>query len=445
MDLYQDTPVLDSSAAYSQDQGLTAPEIASAPAGIDLLDASLVTQEIIEPQHSTLPESHSPLLVSYDEQPSELGKSSLPEQDEYTLSYQESPVKEEAEFNFEKELPAPPCVMKQNEQDLLMNFSASHFQEEETTSSIPESPSRKEEFDAEIISKNVESESKAGHQEEEEESQPEEECTSSEVIQVLASAPVMEQAQEKPPKVPEHSSSSSINESPSRPLEPVTSTEEIKTRSVKSSKYEAERPTTGGLIDLSHLNACVVELIYWRDPRKSGVVFGSILAILLSLSVVSFISVVSYASLAVLAITLSFRLYKNVLQAVQKTQDGHPFKEYLEIDVTIPSEKVHEVADLSAARLNAALVELRRLFLVEDLIDSFKFGLALWSLTYVGAWFNGITLVILAFIGLFAFPKVYETHQEKIDQNVDLVRGKINEIVDKVTAVLPIGKKPKSQ
>lgn len=189
----------------------------------------------------------------------------------------------------------------------------------------------------------------------------------------------------------------------------------------------------------------VVELIYWRDPRKSGVVFGSILAILLSLSVVSFISVVSYASLAVLAITLSFRLYKNVLQAVQKTQDGHPFKEYLEIDVTIPSEKVHEVADLSAARLNAALVELRRLFLVEDLIDSFKFGLALWSLTYVGAWFNGITLVILAFIGLFAFPKVYETHQEKIDQNVDLVRGKINEIVDKVTAVLPIGKKPKSQ
>jgi len=70
----------------------------------------------------------------------------------------------------------------------------------------------------------------------------------------------------------------------------------------------------------------VTDLIYWRDPRKSGVVFGALLAILLSLSVVSVVSVISYSALAVLTGTLSFRLYKNVLQAVQKTQDGHPFK-----------------------------------------------------------------------------------------------------------------------
>jgi len=190
----------------------------------------------------------------------------------------------------------------------------------------------------------------------------------------------------------------------------------------------------------------VTDLVYWRDPRKSGVVLGAVLAILLSLSVCSVVSVISYSALAVLSVTLTFRLYKNVMQAVQKTQEGHPFKEYLETDVTVSSEKVHEVADLSAARLNAALLELRRLFLVEDLIDSVKFGLILWAMTYVGSWFNGLTLVILAVVGLFSLPKVYETHQEVIDQNVDLVRGKINEIVDKVTAVLPmLGKKPKAQ
>lgn len=70
----------------------------------------------------------------------------------------------------------------------------------------------------------------------------------------------------------------------------------------------------------------VVDLVHWRDPRKSGIVLGAILAILLSLSVVSVVSVISYSALAVLSGTLSFRLYKNVLQAVQKTQDGHPFK-----------------------------------------------------------------------------------------------------------------------
>ncbi len=67
----------------------------------------------------------------------------------------------------------------------------------------------------------------------------------------------------------------------------------------------------------------------------------------------------------------------------------------MEHDVTVTTEKVHEVADLTAAKLNASLVELRRLFLVEDLVDSVKFALVLWLLTYVGSLFNGLTLVIL--------------------------------------------------
>ena len=70
----------------------------------------------------------------------------------------------------------------------------------------------------------------------------------------------------------------------------------------------------------------VAELVYWRDPKKSGVVFGAGLAILLSLTFFSIISVIAYTSLAVLSVTLSFRIYKNILQAVQKTNEGHPFK-----------------------------------------------------------------------------------------------------------------------
>lgn len=70
----------------------------------------------------------------------------------------------------------------------------------------------------------------------------------------------------------------------------------------------------------------VESLIYWRDVKKSGVVFGIGMAILLAMSMFSLISVFAYISLLTLLGTVSFRVYKTVMSAVQKTSDGHPFK-----------------------------------------------------------------------------------------------------------------------
>jgi hypothetical protein len=70
-------------------------------------------------------------------------------------------------------------------------------------------------------------------------------------------------------------------------------------------------------------------------------------------------------------------------------------REILELDLTLPQDKVREVTDIAVVHVNAAALELRRLFLVEDLVDSIKFGVLLWCLTYVGSWFNGMTLIII--------------------------------------------------
>lgn len=187
------------------------------------------------------------------------------------------------------------------------------------------------------------------------------------------------------------------------------------------------------------------ELVYWRDPKKSGIVFGSVFVVLIALTLLSLISVVAYTSLAVLSGTFAFRVYKSVLQAVQKTNDGHPFKEYLDLDLALPSDKAQELSTAIINYLNTTVTQLRRLFLVEDLVDSAKFGLFLYALTYIGSWFNGLTLLILSFVALFALPKVYETNKTVIDQYIDLVWGKIAEINAKVTAAVPFLKKEKSQ
>lgn len=70
----------------------------------------------------------------------------------------------------------------------------------------------------------------------------------------------------------------------------------------------------------------VMELLYWRNPRNTGVVFGSVLLLLVSLTRFSALSVLAHVALAVLTITISFRAYKSLLQAIKKTEEGHPFK-----------------------------------------------------------------------------------------------------------------------
>lgn len=65
------------------------------------------------------------------------------------------------------------------------------------------------------------------------------------------------------------------------------------------------------------------------------------------------------------------------------------------MEIRLPQEKAEEVSKLAVVHINAVLVEVRRLLLAEDLVDSAKFFAILWVLTYVGALFNGLTLIII--------------------------------------------------
>ncbi|NP_001191909.1 reticulon 1 isoform 1 [Acyrthosiphon pisum] len=185
----------------------------------------------------------------------------------------------------------------------------------------------------------------------------------------------------------------------------------------------------------------VEALVYWRDPISSGIVFGATLVVLLSFAYMSLISVVAYLAMFIQSACILLRLYKTALQTVNKTNESHPFQEYLDLDIRLPQEKAEEVSKLAVVHVNAVLVELRRLLLAEDLVDSAKFFGILWVLTYVGALFNGLTLIIIGFVALFTLPKVYENNKTQIDQNIEVVRSKIAELTNKVRAAIPIGKK----
>ncbi|CAN9502130.1 unnamed protein product [Ophioblennius macclurei] len=184
-----------------------------------------------------------------------------------------------------------------------------------------------------------------------------------------------------------------------------------------------------------------IDLLYWRNVKQSGAVFSSVLLLLFSLTQFSVVSVGAYLALAALSATISFRIYKSVLQAVQKTDEGHPFKSYLEMEMALSQDQISKYADKILLYSNTCMKELRRLFLVQDLVDSLKFAVLMWLLTYVGALFNGLTLLILAVVSMFTMPVVYEKHQAQIDQYVGLIRTQVNSVVGKIQAKIPGAKR----
>merc|ERR1711872_626891 len=185
-------------------------------------------------------------------------------------------------------------------------------------------------------------------------------------------------------------------------------------------------------------------LLYWDNPRDSGIACGSVLVCLLAVRYISLISVIGNLSLALVTATMSFRIYKSILAAVNKTQEGHPFKQFLDIDVTLPADKVAEITDGLFNKLNSVFAKLKSVLLVENVLESIKFAVAIYLLTYIGALMNGLTIVTLAWIGVFSLPRVYRDNQKQIDEAINPLKSKLDDLQSKLQSSLPasiVGKK----
>ncbi|XP_077341659.1 reticulon-4 isoform X1 [Lithobates pipiens] len=224
---------------------------------------------------------------------------------------------------------------------------------------------------------------------------------------------------------------SEIEDTISKPAPPTKGADVI------SSSTDKKQPPAPPALGACSFKTSVVDLLYWRDIKKSGLVFGASLFLLLSLTVFSIVSVSAYIALALLSVTISFRIYKGVLQAIQKSEEGHPFKSYLDSNVAVSEEIVNKYSNVALGHVNCTLKELRRLFLVEDLVDSLKFAVLMWVFTYIGALFNGLTLLILALISLFSIPVIYERHQTQVDHYIALISKNFNNVKDLILAKVP--------
>ncbi|XP_028320635.1 reticulon-2a isoform X2 [Gouania willdenowi] len=174
----------------------------------------------------------------------------------------------------------------------------------------------------------------------------------------------------------------------------------------------------------------VMDLIYWKETERSGMVLTGLVVGLLSLFQLSIITVVSTVSLAVTCITISVRIYYHVLHAFKWGDGLHPFKTYLDMDISFSGEQADHYMQKLIVTTLSAVNTLKRLFFVENLFESIKLLVLMYLTTYLGRLCNGLTLLIISVIAVFSLPLFYRQRQEQVDSVVAKVQAQVDNIHD---------------
>lgn len=77
----------------------------------------------------------------------------------------------------------------------------------------------------------------------------------------------------------------------------------------------------------------VLDIIYWRDIKRSGIALTFSLFVLYSFSQYTILTLVAYIGLILLGLAIGLRLYKLGESQFKKTVGSNPFKIYLDQDV----------------------------------------------------------------------------------------------------------------
>lgn len=70
----------------------------------------------------------------------------------------------------------------------------------------------------------------------------------------------------------------------------------------------------------------MVDLIYWKNIRKTGILFTGLVVGLASMFQLSTITVLSHVCLGVMCVTFTLRLYYKLLEVLRWNPGVHPFQ-----------------------------------------------------------------------------------------------------------------------
>lgn len=246
--------------------------------------------------------------------------------------------------------------------------------------------------------------------------------------------------------------SSSVNESASK--KPVVAEADSSSSASKSRKETtAAAPATASSSSVAsylcpyYLLACnfatkwqlppqVKDLLLWTNPKLTGAVFGSSFVLLLSLALFSLLTVISSLLLLALTVVGSYRFYLAVMFRIKGVND-QTFEKLSELDVSLPKDKVKQLANLLETDINRVLNQVKSIVLWDNVVTSSLAVVVLYIVYSIGTVFNTLTLLILTLVSVFTLPKVYQVYQKPIDQAVQKATDSVHAVVKQALAKVP--------
>lgn len=190
------------------------------------------------------------------------------------------------------------------------------------------------------------------------------------------------------------------------------------------------------MLQVEDLPPNVQNLVLWKCPKYTGAVFGTSFVLLLSIACCSLLTVVSSLFLLTMVVVGAYRFYLSVVYRIKGTYD-ETFDKALAYDLSLPKEKIQELARLLDTDMNQSLNKLKSVLLWDNVTTSLLYFTAFYFVYCIGSVFNTTTLLLIALVKVFTIPKVYQVYKVQIDQGLDQAATCAHNLARQVEAKIP--------
>lgn len=155
----------------------------------------------------------------------------------------------------------------------------------------------------------------------------------------------------------------------------------------------------------------VADLLLWVDWKRSASFLAGVTALWMLFDLSGFSVVTIVADACMILISLVF-IWAQICHLMKRDLPKIP-------ELKLSAETVMEFAEAFCNEVNTFLHTAQSIALGGDYILFAKIILALYLVSLVGSWFNGLTLTFITFVIAFTVPFYYNKYEDKVDDYLD--------------------------